>query len=144
NIRMPELANVSREAAALQNAIQTATAGSGGSLGVYTWEELASDYMAMAGTKRGGTSIILLLVFVIAAVGISNTMLMVIFERTKEMGTLRAIGMRNRDIGLMFLVEAGGIGFIGSVAGLAFGSIMNFFMVQFGVDFGWMLREMDV
>lgn len=54
----------------------------------------------------------------VAALSITNTMVMSIYERTKEIGIMKVIGCKLRDIRLQFLVEAGLIGFIGGVSGL--------------------------
>jgi ABC-type antimicrobial peptide transport system permease subunit len=55
----------------------------------------------------------------VAAIGITNTMMMSIYERTKEIGIMKVIGCRIRDIQFLFLVEAGYIGFIGGGIGIA-------------------------
>jgi ABC-type lipoprotein release transport system permease subunit len=113
-------------------------------LEVFTWKDLAQDYLAIVGAKQGGTGMILFLVFIIAAVGVSNTMLMAMYERMRELGMMRALGMRDRDILLSFLFEAGGIGLIGSVVGIALGSLVNIYLVNTGFDFGFMFRNMDI
>jgi len=102
------------------------------------WQELASDFLAMAAGERTATSVLLLLIVIIAAVGVSNTMLMAVFERVREIGMIRALGMRDRSIRVMFLLEAGGIGLVGSLAGLTLGAALNWVMVRWGLDFsGW-------
>ncbi len=53
----------------------------------------------------------------VASLGIANTMLMSIFERTREIGVMKAIGGEDREIKLIFFVEASIIGLIGGVAG---------------------------
>ncbi len=55
---------------------------------------------------------------VVAAIGITNTMIMSIYERTKEIGVMKVIGAKLKDIKRMFLIEAALIGFFGGVAGL--------------------------
>ena len=56
---------------------------------------------------------------IVAAIGIANTMMMSIYERTKEIGIMKVLGCDMRNIQGMFLLEAGYIGFIGGTVGLA-------------------------
>lgn len=65
----------------------------------------------------GGIGAVSLLV---AALGITNTMIMSIYERTKEIGVMKVIGASLPDIKKMFLTEAAMIGFLGGVLGLLF------------------------
>ena len=74
----------------------------------------------------GGLGAISLLV---AAIGITNTMIMSISERTKEIGIMKALGCYVRDIRAMFLMEAGCIGLFGGVLGLIFS-----FLVSIGIN----------
>jgi ABC-type antimicrobial peptide transport system permease subunit len=53
----------------------------------------------------------------VASFGIANTMIMSILERTREIGIMKAIGAEDREIKLIFFVEAGMIGLMGGVAG---------------------------
>lgn len=57
----------------------------------------------------------------VAAFGIANTMTMAIYERTKEIGIMKAIGATNNDVLRIFLSEAGAIGFTGGVFGVGIG-----------------------
>jgi putative ABC transport system permease protein len=57
----------------------------------------------------------------VAAIGIANTMVMAVLERTREIGIMKAVGAAPRDIRLLFLTEAGLVGIIGGVIGLARG-----------------------
>ena len=61
----------------------------------------------------------------VAAIGITNTMMMSIYERTKEIGIMKVIGCRIRDIQALFLIEAGYIGFIGGVVGTALSYLIS-------------------
>ncbi len=65
----------------------------------------------------GGIGAVSLLV---AAIGITNTMMMSIYERTKEIGIMKVLGCDLRNIQMMFLMEAGYIGLIGGAVGLGF------------------------
>jgi putative ABC transport system permease protein len=113
-------------------------------LSLVTWQELAKDFLSIAQAKSTGATVLLFLVFVIAAVGISNTMLMAVYERVREIGTMRALGMRDSSIRLAFLLEAGGIGLLGSLAGLLVGAAFNYYMVRWGLDFSALIGRMDV
>jgi len=58
---------------------------------------------------------------VVAAVGVVNTMIMSILERTREIGVMRAVGARRRTVSLLFTFEAALLGFFGGVLGLGVG-----------------------
>lgn len=61
----------------------------------------------------------------VAAFGISNTMIMAVYERTKEIGVMKVIGCDISDIKTVFLCEAGLIGFIGGVIGVIISIIVS-------------------
>lgn len=69
---------------------------------------------AMVQALLGGIGAISLFV---AAIGIANTMMMSIYERTKEIGVMKVLGCSLNNIRSMFLIEAAGIGLIGGVTG---------------------------
>ena len=106
-------------------------------LEMITWDQLAAEVLALAEAKQAGTSMILFMVFIIAAVGVGNTMLMAVFERIRELGMMRALGMTDREIRISFVFEAAGIGFIGSALGVVLGVLGDLFMIHVGVDFGF-------
>jgi putative ABC transport system permease protein len=70
----------------------------------------------------GGVGGIALLV---AGVGIANTLTMAIYERTREIGLMKALGASNRAVMLIFLGEAGAIGFLGGVCGVLLGLLLS-------------------
>lgn len=110
---------------------------------VADWKVLGSEFLAISTMKSAGTKVILFMVFVIAAVGISNTMLMAIFERIREIGMMRALGMKKNQIRLAFILEAGGIGLFGSLIGVGLGLISVWAAVTWGLDFREMIGDMD-
>ena len=57
----------------------------------------------------------------VAAIGIANTMVMAVLERTREIGIMKAVGASPRDIRSLFLAEAALVGVFGGVIGLALG-----------------------
>jgi putative ABC transport system permease protein len=72
----------------------------------------------MAHAIAWGTSSIALF---IGIVGIANTMAMSVFERTREIGILRALGWKGRHVILLILTEAAGLGFAGGLLGIVVG-----------------------
>ncbi len=66
--------------------------------------------------------------FVVAAIGIANTMMMSIYERTKEIGVMKVIGAKLKDIKHMFLMESLLIGFFGGLLGATISLIISIIM----------------
>jgi len=141
DILLPGRADVNTEVQKIQKLLET---NGHTNLEARSWRVLAKDYLAIAETKRGGTGVILFLVFIIAAVGISNTMLMAMYERTRELGMMRAMGMKDNHIRLAFIFEAGGIGLLGALAGIVLGALANIFLSNVGINIGFLLRDMDI
>ena len=75
---------------------------------------------------------------IVAAIGITNTMVMAIYERTREIGVMKVIGASLRDIKLLFLTEAAFIGFAGGIAGslisFVMSKVVNVIAMQQGSD----------
>ncbi len=66
----------------------------------------------------------------VGGIGIANTMYTSVLERTKEIGTMKAIGAKNKDILYIFVIESGLLGLVGGVIGAAIG-----LGLAFGVSF---------
>lgn len=65
------------------------------------------------------------LALLVAALGVANTMMMAIYERTREIGVLKALGASAREIRRLFTLEAGLIGLIGGFFGLVLGTLLG-------------------
>jgi len=78
----------------------------------------------------GGIASISLLV---GGIGVANTMFMSVLEQTKDIGVLKALGAKNRDIIYLFLCEAGTIGFVGGVLGVALSFIVSNILDTLGI-----------
>jgi putative ABC transport system permease protein len=80
-------------------------------------QQLNVLFLAIQGVLGGIGAIAL----IVAAFGIANTMTMAIYERTREIGLMKAVGATNRDVMSVFLAEAGSIGLLGGLGGVMVG-----------------------
>lgn len=80
---------------------------------------------------------------VVAAIGITNTMVMSIYERTKEIGVMKVIGASLKDIKNLFLFESAIIGIVGGLIGVIFSYLLSFVVNKFSHIFGPMLGLWD-
>ncbi len=69
----------------------------------------------------------------VGAVGIANTMFTSVLEKTKEIGTMKAIGAKNRDILLIFIVNSAMVGFVGGVFGVMLGGFVSTLFPYMGI-----------
>lgn len=84
--------------------------------------EVANQVLSLLQALLGSVGGLALLV---AALGVANTMMMAIYERTREIGVLKALGAARSEIRSLFTVEAALIGLIGGVFGLLFGIVLG-------------------
>ncbi len=94
---------------------------SGFALEMRDWSQLATFYHQVVLLYNGIFGFLGILVFGIVIFSVANTMAMSIFERTREIGTLMAIGTTRVHIWCVFLIEGFGIGAIGAICGIAAG-----------------------
>jgi putative ABC transport system permease protein len=69
----------------------------------------------------------------VGAVGIANTMFTSVLEKTKEIGTMKAIGAKNRDILAIFVINSAMVGFVGGVLGVILGSFLSLAFPLLGI-----------
>ncbi|NIA23348.1 MAG: FtsX-like permease family protein [Proteobacteria bacterium] len=100
----------------------------------YSWEDLSQDFLNINKTKKISSMVLIMMVVVVAVIGIFNTILLGMFERQREIGTLKAFGMEEREINLLFITEGGIIGLLGSIIGIVTGIILNIPFVTIGIN----------
>ena len=86
------------------------------------WIQQEMDSMNTIQAVLGAIGAVAMLV---AAISITNTMMMSIYERTKEIGVMKVLGCDIHNIQALFLMEAGFIGFIGGVVGVGFSYLLS-------------------
>lgn len=100
---------------------------------IKTWEEDAVYYRQVTGFLHGLFSVIKFIVMVIIAIGIANTILMSVMERTREIGTLNSIGFKSHLIIRLFLTEATFLGIFGGLAGCLVGIVLTKWLASLGI-----------
>ena len=90
------------------------------SLGAFL--EIANRVLAIMQALLGSVGALALLV---ATLGVANTMMMAIYERTREIGVLKALGARNKEVRRMFTADAVLLGLIGGFVGLILGILLG-------------------
>jgi len=91
---------------------------------LFTVNDIISQVEQVAGVLNTISIILLLVLFVIIMVGILNTFRMVMYERIREIGTMRALGMQRPSVKRLFLYEAGFLAAGGTLAGLVLAGIV--------------------
>ncbi|NPU99940.1 MAG: ABC transporter permease [Brevinematales bacterium] len=104
-------------------------------LKVENWKEAAQQTIQMMEMERKFDGVIILFIIIIALVGIINTMLMSVYEKQREIGTLKAMGMTDAEVMRLFVIEGAIIGFLGGICGVVLGVIINWFPAEVGIDF---------
>ncbi len=102
---------------------------------IESWRELVSGIEAAAKQDEITTYIFVFFILVIAIVGIINTMLMSVYEKIREIGTLKALGMTDGEVKTVFVLEGLIIGVIGGILGIICGALINLYFVEFGIDY---------
>jgi len=105
----------------------------------YDVESFEANYpdLASAITTKGSVmNIFSVVIIAIAGVGILNLLLMAVYERTREIGMLGAMGLKPAQISLLFILEGTMIGLVGVAVGIGFGLALNWLLMKVGMDFG--------
>jgi ABC-type lipoprotein release transport system permease subunit len=101
-----------------------------------TWRDLNQVLLQAMDASAVFLGMMNLVVLVVVAIVIANTLLMAVFERTREMGILAALGMKGRQILAMFLLEAGTLGLAGIALGLVLGGLGIAYLATVGLPIG--------
>ncbi len=102
---------------------------------INSWETNFPELQATINTKSGVMNIFGVIMVLIAAIGILNMLLMAVYERTREIGLLGAMGLKPRQISFLFILEGTLIGLVGVVVGIILGLSINGLFKLVGLDF---------
>jgi putative ABC transport system permease protein len=99
-----------------------------------TWEDLALRYHQVRELFGRIFAVLTLIVSIMVVFGITNTMTMAIFERTREIGTVMALGTPRRGVVTMFLLEGLALGTLGGLAGVVLGIVLARAVTALGIE----------
>ena len=105
------------------------------SLELKSWREIQADILSVDNMYSLYTNILMAFMFIIAAVGISNTMLMSVMERKNEIGMLKAMGYSSFYVKRLFMWEGVSIGIVGCILGCGAACLLNIPLSTKGLDF---------
>jgi ABC-type lipoprotein release transport system permease subunit len=126
-IRYSDKADIDAEKAKLEAALP--------GLSVLTWKELAPTVLALVGMMDQFGFILILIILLALAFGIINVMLMVIIERTRELGMLMAIGMNRWKVFRMIMLETIYMSITGAAIGVALSVLTIGLTSRKGINF---------
>jgi len=106
---------------------------------ISNWMEEGEEIIEISKTKGKFSGVFIVFILIIASIGIINTMIMSVHEKTKEIGTLKALGMNEKEIGKIFSYEGLALGIFGSIFGIIIALPLNYFLAKTGIDVGAML-----
>ncbi len=101
---------------------------------VYSLEDVLPALETVVSVVHTVTTIILIVIFLIVMVGISNTYRMVLYERIREIGTMRAVGLTGKNTGRLFTTEATILSLIGAFGGFLLAIVVMWIVGFFTID----------
>jgi len=96
------------------------------------WE--TRDILSINAFRRRAIALVVVILMLIAATGIANTVIMAAYERVREIGTLRAMGMTPGQIRALFLVEGAVLGSVAGLSGALIGVVVVAWYARHGID----------
>ncbi len=104
-------------------------------LDVSPWQVIEAEFYKAMKADQTGIWINLGILIFIVSIGVLNTVLMTILERTREFGILKAIGTRPRDIFIMVIMETSMLAFVSIFIGFFFALAINFKLSTLGIPY---------
>jgi putative ABC transport system permease protein len=109
----------------------------------YSWMESAKTVIAVRTAEDAETAVMLIIILSIGMIGIINNVVLSSLERAREIGMMKALGMREWEIVLVFMVEATGLGILGGLAGCLFGYAGVWWITEIGYDLSYIGGDMS-
>jgi len=103
----------------------------------------AGGFVGMLEQAMSIYSLLYVVITLLGAFIITNIMMMIVLERRREIGILKSMGLKKREILFLFTLEGTILGGIGSVAGVVVGTLINIPLAIYGLDFSSSLQNMN-
>jgi putative ABC transport system permease protein len=112
-------------------------------LSIKTWEDLSPEIALTAAAMESFTYLFVAIIIMALIFGITNTMLMAVMERIRELGILIAVGMKRSKVLIMILFETILLTLTGGIGGMIAGSITIVILSHTGIDFSAFASSLD-
>jgi putative ABC transport system permease protein len=104
-------------------------------IAAHSWDEVAKFFSDIRRIQNGALGVVMVILFCLVAISIINTMTMAVFERIREIGTLRAIGAGRLTVVFLFILEASFICIFGAIIGCVAGYLIVGIFGNVGISF---------
>lgn len=136
-----KLTLLTRDPEAIPQTTDRVTAAMGDGPLVQPWWVASPSTQQMLEMSGASKVIVLGVVFTVAAFGVVNTMTMSVFERTRELGVLRALGMRPGRLVALVVTESIQLSLLGVVGAAVLGGALDAYLVVYGLDFSASMKD---
>ncbi len=110
---------------------------------IFTWAELNEDLYSISATMDMLVFVLLIILILVVSTGIINIQLVSVFERVRDIGTLRSIGMSKFQVLSSILIESVLVGAIGALTGTAVGGVITYILSINGLDMGAGMQQVS-
>ncbi|MBW2256788.1 MAG: ABC transporter permease, partial [Deltaproteobacteria bacterium] len=111
---------------------------------VLTWDQMTPEIKSFIAMKKGGGLVMNLVIGILIAAGIFNTIFMSVMERTREFGVMMAVGYSPKQLFSLVMIESGFLAIMGLVASIAITAPLYFKLSETGLDMTATYRDMGV
>ncbi len=102
---------------------------------IQTWREARPSVSQLMDTQQASAYIMLIIVLAVAAIGVLNTMLMNIYERSRELGVMLALGVKPGQVRQLIFTESFYLASLALLMGLMLGGLIDYLLATYGLDF---------
>lgn len=106
---------------------------------ISNWMEEGREIIEISKTKGKFSGVFIIFILIISSIGIINTMIMSVHQKTKEIGTLKALGMSEKEVGKIFSYEGLLLGIFGSLFGIILAIPLNYYLARIGLNISAMM-----